>query len=100
MKTMERETWEGRVPLTTSEFNEKWGDHLEEGHYGMAIGTPEVLAYLDGKFKELSKLEGFTYSQVKTKFGATRFYCSPNSVDSRSIEEEIDLLLIEKSWKG
>jgi hypothetical protein len=63
--------------MTTKEFNEKWKDHLEPRHYGMAIGIPEVIEYMDREFeKEKQVNPDFTYSQIKTKFGTARVYTS------------------------
>ena len=38
---------------TSNEFNEKYKDYIEEGHYGMAIGEPSILAYVDQIFNDL-----------------------------------------------
>lgn len=60
--------------MTTDEFNEKYKDYLEEGHYGLAIELPNLVEALDGVFQDLIKLEGFKYSQIKCKFGSARVY--------------------------
>lgn len=59
----------------TEIFNEKWKDHLEKGHYGMDIYDSDVVDYVDKEFEKL-KIEhpGFTYSQIKLKFGSPRVY--------------------------
>ena len=57
------------------EFNEKYKDYLEEGHYGLAIPDPDIVNYLDKEFQELIKIPGFSYSQIKIKFDYVRFYC-------------------------
>jgi len=59
---------------TAKEFNEKYGNFLEEGHYGMAIDLPEIVDFLDKVFEDLVKINGFKYFQIKTKFGYARFY--------------------------
>jgi len=80
--------------MTTGEFNEKWKSYLEYGHYGMAIDNPKVIEYLDKEFeKEVKNNEGFTFSQIKTKFGSSRVYCSSDK--SFEWEMEIDQLLKE-----
>ena len=55
--------------MTTGQFNEKYKDYLEEGHYGLAFGDEEFINWLDSKFQEFIKKPGFTYSQIKVKFG-------------------------------
>jgi len=80
--------------MTTTEFNDKWSKYLEDGHYGMAIENPKVIEYLDKEFeKEVKHNKSFTYSQIKTKFGSSRVYCS--SEKSFKWEMEIDQLLKE-----
>lgn len=61
--------------MTSEQFNEKYKDFLEEGHYGLGIDIPELTAWLDQKFQEFIKKPGFSYSQIKSKFGMGRFYC-------------------------
>lgn len=79
--------------MNTSEFNEKWSKYLEKGHYGLDIPDDKVIEYLDKKFEELSKIEGFLYSQIKTKFNFVRVYMEPRSINTTEIEEEIKNLL-------
>ena len=33
--------------MTTTEFNEKYKDYLNNGHYGLDIHIPSVISYLD-----------------------------------------------------
>ena len=33
--------------MTVNEFNKKYKDYLEEGHYGLDINIPSVVNYLD-----------------------------------------------------
>ena len=55
--------------MTSFEFNEKYKDYLEQGHYGLAIDIPSVTKFLDGIFSlVLIHLPGFKYSQIKLKF--------------------------------
>ena len=61
--------------MTAQEFNQKYRRYLEEGHYGLAIGNTEFVQWLDKRFQEFIKKPGFSYSQIKTKFGMGRFYC-------------------------
>lgn len=84
------------MEMTSFEFNEKYKDFLEEGHYGLAINIPEVVDYLDTKFQGLIQVPGFKYSQIKLKFNMSRFYCEPREIDSYEVEKEIDRLV--KEW--
>lgn len=61
--------------MKSSEFNEKYKAFLEEGHYGLGIEIPEFTEWLDKKFEQFILKPGFSYSQIKAKFGMGRFYC-------------------------
>jgi hypothetical protein len=76
--------------MTSSEFNKKWAEFLEEGHYGLALDKPEVVEYLDKEFKSLSKLPDFKFSQIKSKFSWFRFYADGVSAEKCSeIEKKL-----------
>lgn len=78
---------------TSSEFNEKYKDYLEEGHYGMDINEPSVLAYVDQIFNDLTWIPGFKYQQIKTKFGLARVYTNLQEVmpfAGRILEQELE----------
>jgi hypothetical protein len=60
--------------MTTEQFNQKYNDYLEEGHYGLTIYNEQFIEWLDGKFQEYIKHPDFKYSQIKAKFGMGRFY--------------------------
>jgi hypothetical protein len=83
--------------MTTNEFNEKYKDYLEEGHYGLAINIPTVIEFLDEMFgKVLIHLPGFKYSQIKLKFNSSRVYTSlVHPTINFWIEAEIDRLVAE-----
>ena len=88
--------------MTTQEFNQKYKDYLEEGHYGLDINIPSVIEYLDSIFdKGLVIIPGFKYSQIKLKFNMARFYFDtdmPNSLEIiilNGIEEKINKLVKE-----
>lgn len=81
------------LEMTTREFNEKYAEYLEAGHYGLAISIDTVVDYLDNKFQELIQIPGFKYSQIKLKFNMSRFYCEPREIDTHEIEKEIDRLV-------
>lgn len=71
--------------MTAEEFNLKYKDYLKERHYGLALGKPEVVAYLDKEFEELIKIPGFMFSQIKSKFNYFCFYA--DNVPSEKINE-------------
>ena len=76
--------------MTSQEFNKKWAEFLEEGHYGLALDKPEVVEYLDKEFEILSKLPDFKFSQIKSKFNSFRFYADGVSAEKRSeIEKKL-----------
>ena len=86
--------------MTSEEFNEKYKDYLEEGHYGLALEEKSVIKYLDDVFKDLIKIPGFKYSQIKEKFGSSRFYTNlyeligkPGFIISNEIESNLNLLI-------
>ena len=79
--------------MTTEQFNTKYNDYLEKGHYGLAIGDEEFVKWLDSKFEEFIKTPGFSYSQIKAKFGMGRFYCEGLSIEQvREVENKITKL--------
>ena len=78
--------------MTAKEFNEKYNDFLEKGHYGLDLHKPEVIEYLDKEFQEFIKIPGFSYSQIKSKFNWFSFY---NEGLSNEKTEEIEKKLKE-----
>ena len=86
--------------MTANEFNEKYKEYLEEGHYGLDISTPSIIKYLDEMFQDLIKIPGFKYSQIKEKFNTSRFYTNlyeligkPGFIISNEIESNLNLLI-------
>lgn len=86
--------------MTASEFNEKYKEYLEEGHYGLDISTPSIIKYLDEMFQDLIKIPGFKYSQIKEKFSTSRFYTNlyeligkPGLIIINKVEETLNILL-------
>lgn len=61
--------------MTHVEFNEKYKNYLEKEHYGIDVGNSDFIEWLDKKFEDFIKKPGFSYSQIKSKFGMGRFYC-------------------------
>jgi hypothetical protein len=85
---------------TNKEFNNKYQAYKEEGHYGMDIEIPAVLAYVDQIFQDLTEIPGFKYQQVKTKYGLARVYTNLEEVMpfvgriiNQEIEEKINFIL-------
>lgn len=75
---------------TSKDFNEKYKDYLECGHYGLQLPNKEVIEYLDKEFQELIKLPDFKYSQIKGKFNWFCFYAKGVTHEKRAeIESKI-----------
>ena len=87
--------------MTTEDFNKKYSEYLETGHYGLAIDNEDVINYLDKVFEDkLINIPNFKYSQIKTKFGYTQFYCKGVQVPDDLIEtiiEDINIILFNQS---
>jgi len=81
--------------MTVQQFNEKYKNFLEERHYGLDIHDEKVINYLDNLFEnELTKIPGFTYSQIKLKFSSSRFYATGLTPEKESeIESTINALV-------
>ena len=86
--------------MTANEFNEKYKEYLEEGHYGLDISTPSIIKYLDEMFQDLIKIPGFKYSQIKEKFNTSRFYTNlyeligkPGLIIINEVEKTLNILL-------
>jgi hypothetical protein len=85
---------------TSKEFNEKYKEYIEEGHYGMTINEPSVLAYVNDIFSDLTQIPGFKYQQIKTKFGLARVYTNLEDIlpfvgriINQELEEKISFIL-------
>jgi hypothetical protein len=85
---------------TTTEFNEKYKNYIDESHNGMDINEPSVIAYVDHIFGDLTKIPGFKYQQVKTKFGLARVYTNLDElmpfvgrIINQELEEKINFIL-------
>jgi len=93
--------------MTAQEFNEKYKEYIECREYvgkdgetkkqyfgGLEFDIPEVTEFLDSIFKDLILIPNFTYSQIKMKFGASRFYSSLQSSQLNwLIENEINRII-------
>jgi len=83
--------------MTIVEFNEKYNDWLEDGHYGLIIEDEEVIEFLDKIFQDLTKINGFSYAQIKMKFGSSRFYANGiNQSLCSMIENRINKIMENK----
>lgn len=79
--------------MTVEEFDEKWSAYLEEGHYGLDINHPDVIEYVNQEFETLSLIPGFSYSQIKEKFGSARVYLAFGfSEEALELEEKINTI--------
>jgi hypothetical protein len=85
---------------TIEEFNNKYKEYIDEGHYGMSINEPSVLAYVDQVFNDLTLIPGFKYQEIKTKFGLARVYTNledimpfAGRIINQEIEEKINFIL-------
>jgi len=76
--------------MTMEEFNEKYANHIEDGHYGLALHNEKIVDMLDGIFQVLTLDPDFTFSQIKVKFGHSRIYSNADDEINRSIERLID----------
>jgi hypothetical protein len=93
--------------MNAEQFNQKYFEFLEEGHYGLDIDVPDIVEYLDRIFQELTRIPKFEYSQIKIKFDEGRFYNNLHIVLGRTLamlinnEVEDNLTLMwEKYIKG
>jgi hypothetical protein len=93
--------------MTAEEFNTKYDAYIERRSYtnkfaqpveqkfdGLEFDIPDVTKFLDSIFEDLTKIPGFTYSQIKLKFNTTRFYTNLKSTSLQfTIEKQIDKLV-------
>lgn len=92
--------------MTAQEFNTKYDTYIERIEYvnregaiivqkfgGLEFDIPEVTEYLDRAFEGLIQIPNFTYSQIKLKYGMTRFYSTAPSELNYEIEKDIDNLI-------
>lgn len=73
--------------LTAAQFNQKYKEYLEEGHYGLDLHKIEAIEYLDKEFQEFTKIPNFSYSQIKSKFN---WFCFYNKGISREKTQEVE----------
>jgi hypothetical protein len=85
---------------TATEFNNKYKDYIEEGHNGIDIDEPSVLAYVDEIFNDLTWIPGFKFQEIKTKFGLARVHTNLDElmpfvgrIINQELEEKINFIL-------
>lgn len=78
--------------MTDDEFNEKYKDFLEPGHYGCAIGDEACIAFLDKVFEVATAAEGFSYSQLKWKFNMARIYWKHSPINTSFVEDTLNTI--------
>lgn len=79
-----------KIPVTYIEFNDKYKNYLKEGHYGLAFTLDsEKMKILDKKFQEFIKRPGFSYSQIKQKFGMGRFHAEKITTEEQNEIENL-----------
>lgn len=78
---------------TSDEFNEKYKDYIEEGFDGLEIENEKVVIFLDKMFENFIKIPDFSFSQIKVKFGTSRFYTSLSTEITLAIEQQINELI-------
>lgn len=93
--------------MTATEFNTKYDAYIERREYvnregaiivqkfgGLEFDVPEVTNYLGGVFEDLTRIPGFTFSQIKLKFNSARFYTNLKSAALMyAVESEINRLV-------
>lgn len=84
--------------MTSEEFNEKYKAYIEPGfgEQGLGFDIPEATEFLDKVFQELINIPGFNYSQIKSKFGTSRFYTNLSKVLGHFCSYEICMKIEEK----
>jgi len=82
--------------MTAIEFNLKYEDFLEDRFYGLDIDIPEVTKFLDEIFEDLIRMQGFSFAQIKLKFGTARFYADVSTTLMLLIEQKIDDIIKNK----
>lgn len=89
--------------MTVNEFNIKYFNYLEEGHYGLDIDDSHIISYLDKVFQDLIiKVPEFKFSQIKLKFDNCRFYnnlykVAPHLDITSKVEDYIEFYLNTKN---
>lgn len=67
------------IPINSDQFNEKWKSHIEIGFEDQGLmfdGPFHLIVWLDYVFTFIQSKYHWVYSQVKWKFGFSRFYAT------------------------
>lgn len=78
---------------TVAEFNTKYKDYLEAGHYGLDIHDKKVIEILDNIFQDLIQIPNFKYAQIKEKWGTITFYSTLSNYHESAVETLIQKLI-------
>lgn len=77
--------------MNVSDFNKKYAQYLEFGHYGASINDERFLKYLDEMFMNIIfHHPKFKFTQVKVKFGQIRFYSNLSMQLQLQLESELN----------
>jgi hypothetical protein len=80
--------------MNSTEFNEKYKDHIEDRFTGLEFDDPDVTEYLDSEFENhIEQYPEFEFAQIKVKFGMARVYTNAPFGQDREWEINIDKLL-------
>lgn len=86
--------------MTQLEFNKKYKDYLEEGHYGLDFEIPNIINFLDEIFEQtLTRIPGFKYQQIKIKWDCVCFYTNAGFTINRLIEAKLNDLKFDYDEK-
>ena len=77
--------------MTIYEFDKKYENYLEAGFDGLSIEDEEIVNLVDKYFTEYVKVPGFTFAQIKNKYGNACVYCE--NVDTNELRIKIDKIL-------
>jgi hypothetical protein len=85
---------------TSKDFNDKYKEYIDGTNYGIDINIPSVLEYVDVVFRDLIKIEGFKYQQIKIKFGMCRVHTNLDEllpfvgrIIHQELEEKVNFIL-------
>jgi hypothetical protein len=77
--------------MNVSDFNKKYSNYLEFGHYGVFIDNERFLKYLNEMFMNIILHHPkFKFTQVKAKFGQVRFYSNLEMETGLQLESELN----------
>lgn len=77
--------------MNVSDFNKKYSNYLEHGHYGVSINDERFLKYLDEMFMNIIfHHPKFKFTQIKSKFGQVRFYSNLEMETGLQLESELN----------